>query len=167
MRMTAAMVGAISGFLAAAVQAFFHVIPPPAYGICIACHVRDLMNWIAAHIYPIYGISHGKLIIPGGPVSYNFPLLTVVGVLIGAYIAARINREFRWKVMRVAWQRPSAEFFWGMMVMISALTVGGCPIRTALKTAYLDITAAIGLVMIGVGVFFGCQVLKKLVYGRR
>jgi hypothetical protein len=167
MRMTAAIVGAIVGFLAAAVQAFFHVIPPPAYGICIACHVRDLMNWIAAHIYPIYGLkAGGGLIIPGGPVSYNFPLITTIGVLIGTYIAAKINNEFRWKVMRVAWQRPVPEFFWGMMVIISALTFGGCPIRTALKTAYLDITSTIGLIMIGVGVFVGCQVLKKLVYGR-
>lgn len=164
MRLTAAVVGAISGFLAAAVQAFFHVIPPPAYGICIACHVRDLMNWIATHIYPIYGLSGGKLIIPGGPVSYTFPLLTTIGVLIGAYMAANANKEFRWKVMRVSWQRPLPEFFWGMLVMISALIMGGCPIRTVLKTAYLDITAAIGLIMIGVGVFVGCQVLKRLVY---
>ena len=64
--------------------------------------------------------------------------------------------------MRVWWQRPWAEFFLGMLVMISALTFGGCPVRTALKAVYLDITAFIGLIMIGVGVFVGCQVLKKL-----
>jgi hypothetical protein len=163
MRMTAAIAGGIFGLLGAAGQAFFHVIPPPAYGICIACHMRDLVNWIAAHIYPIYGLkAGGALIIPGGPVSYNFPLLTIIGILIGAIIAARVNKEFKWKVMRVWWQKPLAEFFLGMLVMISALTFGGCPIRTALKTAYLDITAFIGLIMIGVGVFVGCQVLRRL-----
>jgi len=46
--------------------------------------------------------------------------------------------------------------------MVSALTFGGCPIRTALKAAYLDMTAILGLIMIGAGVFVGCQVLKKL-----
>lgn len=166
MRITPAIAGAIAGFLAVIAQAFFHVIPPPAYGICIACHARDLINWIVAHIFPIYGISNGKLVIPGGPVSYNFPLLTTLGILIGALIAAISNKEFKWKVMRVSWQKPIPEFFWGMLVMISALTIGGCPIRTALRTAYLDITAGIGLIMIAVGVFFGCQVLKKLVYRR-
>jgi len=82
--------------------------------------------------------------------------------LIGAVIAARVNKEFKWKVMRVWWQKPWAEFFLGILVMISALTFGGCPVRTALKAVYLDITAFIGLIMIGVGVFVGCQVLKKL-----
>ncbi|MCD6138327.1 MAG: cytochrome C [Deltaproteobacteria bacterium] len=163
MRLTATVAGGIFGLLGAAGQAFFHVIPPPAYGICIACHMRDLVNWIVAHIYPIYGLKGGvALVIPGGPVSYNFPVLTVGGILIGAVIAARVNREFRWKVMRVWWQKPWAEFFLGILVMVSALTFGGCPIRTALKAAYLDMTAILGLIMIGAGVFVGCQVLKKL-----
>ncbi|OEU51544.1 MAG: hypothetical protein BA872_00165 [Desulfobacterales bacterium C00003060] len=163
MRMTAAIAGGIFGLLGAAGQAFFHIIPPPAYGICIACHMRDLVNWIAAHIYPIYGLkASGALIIPGGPVSYNFPLLTIVGILIGAVIAAHVNGEFKWKTMRVWWQKPLAEFFLGILVMISALIFGGCPIRTALKAGYLDITAIIGLVAIGVGVFVGCQALRKL-----
>jgi len=162
MRLTAAVAGAIVGFLAALVQAFFHVIPPPAYGICIACHMRDLVNWIAAHIYPIYGFAKGALTIPGGPVSYHIPLLTIIGILIGAGIAAKVNREFRWKSMRVSWQKPWVEFFWGMGVMISALMMGGCPVRTALKTAYLDITAMVGLIMIFVGVILGCQLIKKI-----
>jgi uncharacterized membrane protein YeaQ/YmgE (transglycosylase-associated protein family) len=114
MKITALIVGAIMGFLASVLQAFFNVIPPPAYGVCIACHMRDVVNWIVAHLYPIYGYSKGLLKIPGGPISYHFPLLTIVGILIGATIAARIHKEFRWKTMRVAWQRPWVEFFWGM-----------------------------------------------------
>jgi uncharacterized membrane protein YfcA len=162
MRVTATTAGAIVGFLAALVQAFFHVIPPPAYGICSACHMRDLVNWITAHIYPIYGLTKGAIVIPGSPVSYNIPLLTIIGILIGAGIAARLNSEFRWKTMRVTWQKPWLEFFWGMGVMIFALIMGGCPLRTALKTAYLDITALVGLIMIFVGVVIGCRVIKKL-----
>ncbi|MCK4235013.1 YeeE/YedE family protein [candidate division WOR-3 bacterium] len=164
MRITALIAGSIFGLMAALAQAFFRIIPPPAYGICIACHMRDMVNWIAAHIYPIYGLTGGgALKIPGGPVSYKFPLLTIVGILIGAFIASRIHKEFSWKTMRVSWQRPVPEFFWGLFVMISALIFGGCPIRTALKTAYLDITALIGLVMIFIGVIIGCEVIKKKV----
>ena len=162
MKITATIVGIVAGFLAAFVQAFMHVIPPSAYGICIACHMRDLVNWIVAHIYPIYGLSKGKLIIPGGPVSYYIPVLTVIGVLIGASFAARINNEFRWKTMRVAWQKPWVEFFWGIGFMISALLMGGCPIRTALKSAYLDITAIIGFFMIFIGVIIACELIKKI-----
>jgi hypothetical protein len=162
MKVTALIVGAIMGFLAVVLQAFFYVIPPPAYGVCIACHMRDLVNWIVTRLRPIYGYSKGSLIMPGGPVSYHFPLLTIVGILIGATIAAKIHKEFRWKTMRVSWQRPWAEFFWGMAVMNSALIMGGCPIRTTLKTAYMDIAALIGLVMIFVGVVIGCEVIKRV-----
>jgi hypothetical protein len=163
MRVTALITGSVFGLLAAAAQAFFKVTAPPAYGICIACHMRDLVNWIATHIYPIYGLNPvGKLVIPGGTVSYTIPLLTVVGVLIGAFIAARKNGEFRWKIMRTGIQKPYAEFFWGMLVMISALTFGGCPIRTALKAAYLDIVAILGLIMIFAGAVAGSEVIKKI-----
>ena len=162
MKVTAVVAGAIVGFLAALAQAFFHIIPPPAYGICIACHMRDLVNWITAHIYPIYGLVEGKLVIPGAPVSYNIQLLTIMGVLLEAGIAAKINGEFRWKTMRVTWQKPWAEFFWGLGVMVSALLMGGCPIRTALKTAYLDFTAMIGLLTIAAGVAIGCKVIRKI-----
>jgi hypothetical protein len=163
MRVTALITGSVFGLLAAAAQAFFKVTTPPAYGICIACHMRDLANWIVTHIYPIYGLNpEGRLVIPGGPVSYTIPLLTVVGILIGAFIAARRNREFRWKTMRFSIQKPYAEFFWGMLVMISALTFGGCPIRTALKAAYIDIVAIIGLGMIFVGTVAGSEVIKKI-----
>ena len=166
MKLTAAVAGAIVGFLAAAAQAFFHVFPPPVYGICIACHVRDMVNWIAAHISPLYGLtSTGALIIPGGGVSYHIPLLTVVGVLAGATFAAGIYKEFRWKIMRVQWQKPWAEFVWGMLVMISALLAGGCPTRTALKVAYMDITAMIVLAMIFMGAIVACQIIKIMSKG--
>jgi len=162
MRVTPARAGLVVGFLAASLQAFFGVLPPPAYGVCIACHMRDLVNWVLVHLYPLYGLTGGSPKVPVAPVSHFIPLLTIVGILIGATVAARAHGEFRWKVMRVGWQRPWAEFFWGMGVMICALGMGGCPVRTALRTAYLDLTALLGLVMIFLGVTVGCQVLRKI-----
>ena len=49
-----------------------------------------------------------------------------------------------------------------MLVMISALLVGGCPTRTALKVAYMDITAMIVLAMIFVGVIVACSIIKLM-----
>lgn len=162
MRWTAARVGLIAGFLAAAAQAFFRVIPPPAYGICIACHMRDLVNWLVIRLYPLYGTVPGGARFVGAPVSKLVPVLTVVGALVGAHLAARRHGEFRFRAMRVPWQRPWAEFLLGMGVMVSALLMGGCPIRTALKSAYLDLTAMVGLVAIFLGVVLGCQLLRRL-----
>jgi hypothetical protein len=42
--------GLVLGFGAALVQAYFKVIPPLAYGICMVCHPKDLFNWIADHM---------------------------------------------------------------------------------------------------------------------
>ncbi|MDL1970884.1 MAG: YeeE/YedE family protein [Candidatus Desulfofervidaceae bacterium] len=159
MRITPAKVGFIVGFGAALGQALFKIIPPPAYGMCIACHVRDLVNWIIVKLFPIF---YGGAF-PGAPVSKTFPLLTIVGVLSGAFLAAKVNKEFRWKTMGITWQRPSIEFTWGMLVCIGALIMGGCPIRTTLKAAYLDITAMFGLVSLFIGVVLGCIVIRRLV----
>jgi hypothetical protein len=63
--------------------------------------------------------------------------------------------------MRFGPQKPISEFFIGMGVMISALLMGGCPLRTALKSAYLDFTAMIALGMILIGVIVGSEVLKR------
>jgi hypothetical protein len=52
-RVTAVQMGIVAGVLAVGAGAFFDVRPPEAYGICMACHGRDLVNWtinaIAAH----------------------------------------------------------------------------------------------------------------------
>ena len=163
MKVTALVAGGIVGFLAAGAQAFFHITPPPAYGICIACHMRDFVNWVITHVYPLYGSTAASMpVMPVAGVSRFFPLLTVVGVLLGAAFAAVYHKEFRWRTMNLSWQKPIAEFFWGVLVMISALIVGGCPIRTALKISYMDITAMVVLVMVFVGIVAACSLIKRM-----
>ena len=154
-------VGLIVGVGAAVVQAFFKVLPPPAYGVCIACHMRDLVNWVFIRIWPIYGVLDGVPKFLGADVSRVFPVFTIVGILVGAFLSALVNREFKLRSMKFGPQRPLSEFFIGMGVMVSALLMGGCPLRTALKSAYLDLTAIIALGMILVGVIVGSEVLKR------
>ena len=38
--------GAVIGFLAASLQYIAQMTKPPAYGFCMACHARDLINTI-------------------------------------------------------------------------------------------------------------------------
>lgn len=152
----------IVGAGAAVAQAFFRVLPPPAYGLCIACHMRDLVNWVVVKGIPLYGVlADGTPKFVGAGVSKAVPVLTILGVLLGAFLAARAHGEFRWRVLKVSTHRPLWEFFLGMGVMASALLMGGCPIRTALKVAYIDLTAMVALGMIFVGVVVASEVIKR------
>ena len=40
----------VLGLRDALVQAYFKVIPPLGYGVCMVCHPKDLFNWVADHI---------------------------------------------------------------------------------------------------------------------
>jgi len=141
--------GFVAGVSAAVLQAIFKVCPPPAYGICIACHTRDLVNWIVNHVA---GTQLGM-----APVSKPFPVLTVVGIFLGALIAALAHGEFR--VRRT--HHPVVGFVLGFLVINFALFMGGCPIRTSLRTMYGDPVALIGLLSIGLGVILGVELYLK------
>ena len=85
-------VGILIGVLAAFVQGLLiSAGGPEAYGFCVACHTRDVVN------DAVNAIAGTKLAI--APISQNaiLPVLTVIGVLIGAFISAKVYREFRTK----------------------------------------------------------------------
>src|SRR5437763_10054146 len=107
-RVTAAATGITGGLLAVIVGSLFDVRPPDAYGLCMACHARDLVNWT------VNAAAGTHLAV--APASLVFPVLTTVGVLLGALLAARTSGEFRW-------QRPEPllkTFVYGIVVMNSA-----------------------------------------------
>src|SRR4030065_396348 len=87
-RITGLQAGGGMAIAAVSAGAFFEVRPPEAYGVCMACHGRDLVNWIGHEL-----TGNGRLIV--APAAVVVPLLTVVGVLIGARIAAAIAGELR------------------------------------------------------------------------
>ncbi|MDD3792057.1 MAG: YeeE/YedE thiosulfate transporter family protein [Candidatus Bathyarchaeota archaeon] len=140
--------GLITGALAAIVQLFFNVYPPYAYGLCVACHARDLINWLV-------NVGTGLNLSVAG-VSVVVPVLTVIGIVLGAFIGSKQTREFRFKTTK----NPLTMFILGFLVMISALILGACPLRTILRIAYGDIIAIIGFVCIVVGVLVSVQLLK-------
>ncbi len=147
-RITIVVAGLTAGVLAALAQIFFKVFPPYAYGVCVACHARDLVNWLVNQ-----GTGWSLSV---ATVSVAAPVLTVIGLILGAYIASVRNHEFKFKTTK----HPIKSFIYGFLVMVFALILGACPLRTVLRMAYGDIIAVIGFVAIAVGVVISAGLIK-------
>lgn len=147
-RVTAVQTGIAAGLLAVIAGTFFEVRPPEAYGICMACHGRDLLNWVLNFTF------HTRLTVASG--SAVFPVLTTVGVVLGAVVGAKTNGEFRW-------HNPESslkEFLYGALVMNFALLAGGCSIRLLLRSAAGDWVGVIGFGGMVAGVILGTLWLR-------
>ena len=141
--MTAVQMGIVAGVLAVAAGAFFEVRPPEAYGVCMACHGRDLVNWT------INVVAGTHLTV--APASLVFPVLTTIGALLGAVLGATTSGEFRW------WTPESSPkaFVYGVLVMNFALLAGGCSIRLLLRTAAGEALGMVGFGGMVAGVILG------------
>ena len=111
---------------------------PANMGFCIACFERDTAGALGLH-------SAAK-------VQYLRP--EILGLVLGAFLAAAATREFRAK----AGSSPATRFLLGGFVMIGALVFLGCPLRMVLRLGGGDGNALVGLagfvIGIGVGVLF-------------
>jgi hypothetical protein len=149
--------GAIIGFLAASLQTIASMTKPPAYGLCIACHSRDLINSI------VNGVSGANLFI--APIIENpifIPPLTIIGIMLGSFIASTVSKEF--SITKVKnYSSLLKMFILGFLIMNFALILGACPIRAALRTAHGDIIALVGLLFIGVGAIVATLILERRV----
>jgi hypothetical protein len=116
------------------------VSPPAAYGICSACHGRDLANWI------LNNTEGAKLFVTAA--GAGWPLLTVVGLVLGSFLASIRNREFA----SINLGGNVRQFGFGAVVMGAALFVGGCPTRIIIRTGYGDVAAALALGGVAIGV---------------
>jgi sugar phosphate permease len=85
-----------------------------------------------------------------------FPVLTTVGVLVGALVGATTSGEFRW------WSPESSvqAFVYGMLVMNFALLAGGCAIRLLLRTAAGEALGVLGFGGLVAGVVSGTVWLR-------
>ncbi|HOX35521.1 MAG TPA: YeeE/YedE thiosulfate transporter family protein [Methanoregulaceae archaeon] len=149
------VVGLLIGILAALVQVLLiSAGGPEAYGFCVACHTRDVVN------IGVNALTGMKL--AAAPISQNavLPVMTVVGVLIGAFISAKTYDEFRAKT------GSALSYLWyllgGLFFMVFALFMGGCPYRIALRVGYGDAIAFIGLLGIIAGVLVGIRIATTI-----
>jgi hypothetical protein len=135
--------GVVGGILAVVAGAFLEVRPPEAYGVCMACHGRDLVNWL------INELAHTHLSV--APASLVFPVLTTVGVLLGAVLGAHTSGEFRWR-------RPESllkSFGYGVLVMNLALLASGCSFRLLLRASAGEVLGLLGFIGMVGGVILG------------
>lgn len=148
-RITGVQAGVIMVLAAVAAGAFFQVWPPGAYGICMSCHTRDLADWVSNHAL---GTD-----LTVSPVSLVFPLLTVVGVVIGASVAALISGEFRFRRP----SKPLKSFVLGVVVMNAALLAEGCATRLTLRTSAGDLLGVIAFGGMVLGVVLATLWIRK------
>ena len=143
-----AFLGVLIGILAAFTQALLiSAGGPEAYGVCIACHVRDLINGM---INIIAGTSLAL-----APISRNaiLPVMGVAGIMAGAFISAKVHREH--KIKKTGNREYLLYFAGGLAVLFLTMIFGGCPYRAALRTGYGDLTALLFIVMMAIGVGVG------------
>jgi hypothetical protein len=147
-RVTATVTGIVGALLAVIAGSLFDVRPPDAYGLCMACHARDLVDWT------VNAAAGTRLTV--APASLVFPVLTPIGVLLGALLAARTSGEFRWQHP----EHPVKTFLYGVVVMNCALLAGGCSIRLLLRTAAGETLGLIGFGALAAGVIVATQWLR-------
>ena len=138
------------GLLAAAVQAYFQVQPPVAYGIAFIGHPNNMFSWIINHV--------PWLNFPVREAFLLYPPLTVLGVFIGSSIAATRSKELRLRPGPVR-SRFSAIIL-GFLVINFGLLFD-CPIRTALLVGYGSVVGVIALISIAIGVVTATYYLRS------
>jgi hypothetical protein len=132
--------GIVVAVLAGVAGQWLQISPPAAYGICSACHGRDLADWIVNHV-------EGKSLFVAAA-GASWPLLTVVGLVIGSFAASIRNGEFA----SINLGGNVRQFAFGGVVMCAALFVGGCPTRLIIRTGYGDLAGVLALGGVAIGV---------------
>lgn len=129
--------GAVTGTLAALLVAAGN---PGNMGFCSACFLRDIAGALGLHRAAV--------------VQYIRP--EIVGVVLGAFLAALVFREFKPRTGSA----PVVRFVLGMLGMIGALVFLGCTWRVYLRLGGGDWNAVPGILGLIVGVFLGVQFFR-------
>ena len=133
-----AVAGLIIGSGAALMQKLGN---PPNMGICVACFERDISGALGLHRAAV--------------VQYLRP--EIVGLVLGALVAALIFREFKPR----AGSAPMVRFVLGFFAMVGALVFLGCPWRAMLRLAGGDGNAIVGIAGLAAGIWTGILFIKS------
>lgn len=146
----ALITGLTMGVLAAVVQGYFKVQPPAGDGICGISHPANLVNWTTNTLFGTTFTIHSIFV--------TVPVLTPIGFIVGSFIAAVRNKEFKFRPGPV--RDNILAFILGFLVINFALLWGSCPIRTAVLSAYGMLFAIIIMACIVLGVVAACEYIK-------
>lgn len=149
----ALITGLVMGVLAAVAQGVFDIQPPVGQGVCLVSHPSNLVNWISNNLFPT---NFQMFSIQG--VFVAVLVLTPVGIIIGSFIAAVKNKEF--KIRRGPLRDNFLAFLLGCLIINFGLLWGGCPIGTAVMASYGMVFAVVILVVIVAGVIAGSEYIK-------
>ncbi len=148
------LLGIIIGILAVIVQGLtISAGGPEAYGFCALCHTRDLVNGL---INLGFGTTLGLAAVSKAAI---LPVMSMIGVLIGGIIAAKMHGEFRVKSASV--KDAVVYFVGGVLLMQFGLLLGACPYRAALRFAYGDIIALLGIIGIIIGIWVSLILIMR------
>lgn len=114
---------------------------PKNMGFCIACFERDIAGALGFH----------------GAAKVQYLRPEIVGIVLGATIAALVFREFKGR----AGSSPACRFVLGICVMTGALVFLGCPLRMVIRLGGGDLTAVAGLLGFLAGILAGIVFLKR------
>jgi hypothetical protein len=133
--------GVIAGSLFVLAEVILKIYPPSAYSFCLSCHTRDLLHALANVFwgYQAHDAIITRKIVP----------LTSPGVLFGAFLAAKLFREYRVHRGYHLW----LSFLIGFAIMLIALAIFGCPTRIALRAGYGDFYGITALAGVGLGIW--------------
>jgi len=148
------VLGVIIGVLAAVVQGLtISAAGPEAYGFCALCHTRDLVNGL---INMGFGTTLGLAAVSKAAI---LPVMSMVGVLIGGFIAAKRGGEFRIKPASI--RDVILYFIGGVLLMQFGLLLGACPYRAAIRFAYGDMIALFGIIGIIIGIWVSLALIMR------
>ncbi len=132
--------GVLAGSLFVLADVVFPISPPSAYAFCLSCHVRDLVNTVVNSVF----LTRFQ----ATEVASRALMLTSPGVLVGALVAARLNREIR---PRKA-DKPLLSAALGFLVMTIGIVIFGCPTRIVLRAGYGEIYGIVALLGMSGGI---------------
>jgi len=119
----------------------------------------------AGRNYPL-GITAGwitwvKMILPGVDAAVNWVALLVIGIIIGAFIAALIASEF--KIRMPKWGMMGQAFLGGLIMGFGAVTSGGCNVTHILSGVP---QLAISSILAGIAIILGAWLTAYLMFVR-
>ncbi len=145
----ALITGIVMGVMAAVLMGYFFV-QLPSKGICGISHPYNLINWLSNKAFGTDFTLESSFVL--------FPVLTPIGFIIGSFIAARRNKEFKFR--RGPVRDNVLAFILGFLIINFGLLWGSCPLGTTVLAAYGELWAIVIMACIVLGVVVGCEYIK-------
>lgn len=142
---TPAKAGIVIGFTVLISYYFYEPM-----GMCVGCFIGNNIAWVENAIYKT------QVVLPGIPTALRMP---IIGMFIGALIAALLSGEFWIRKMRS--RVVAVSFFAGGLVGFGNFLASGCPVRHMIVgTPGLALESIVTAVSIVLGIYIGAQIIK-------